>query len=383
MAINPLIALGVRTPNTTPQVQNFTQGVRRDRQQRVANDLAQRQEGRAQQTQDFAMEQAQASIKAKGKEASAKDYAGDVVGMGLRWKAGDMGAVRLKLTNRISKIDQSGLPSDDSRELLRRFDEDPGAFGAILDMEEEKAVRMGVLTAPKTDGGFSLSPGQSRFNADGSPVASVAPKPDTVSADREAQMIRISNAKSANSPITRLTVALQSERLEQARLANKKARTAATAADREAGKIEAASLTKARERTAFVGDTLKIVDRLLSTEGMEAVKSAAGPVGSMTPTFVDSTADAEIDLGVVRSRLTKENLKLLTGVISDNDIRFLEKISAGGLDLSGSDEGVIRDLKRIQLNLQAAQRQEVEARSGGDDLNEDERAELAALRASQ
>lgn len=67
----------------------------------------------------------------------------------------------------------------------------------------------------------------------------------------------------------------------------------------------------------------------------------------MLPTVSDSTSEVENKLNQLRSILTAENLGLMTGVLSETDLKVISDIAGGGLSLKRSDSGLKSELSRL------------------------------------
>ena len=93
--------------------------------------------------------------------------------------------------------------------------------------------------------------------------------------------------------------------------------------------------------------TRNLVDELLGDE--DALRRVVGAVDEFIPTFRDSSRDAEAALDDLKNLLTVENLDLMSGVLSESDIKILKSVGASGL--SGSDDRVISTLKKMQKAL--------------------------------
>jgi len=106
----------------------------------------------------------------------------------------------------------------------------------------------------------------------------------------------------------------------------------------------------------FASDTYDIAQRLLDSSGLE---DAVGTVQGRLPSFDSNTVDFENDLEFLTSRLTKENLGIMKGVLSDNDIRILTNIGAGELKLVGSEDRMRQGLKRVMNKLAKASKRPI------------------------
>lgn len=102
---------------------------------------------------------------------------------------------------------------------------------------------------------------------------------------------------------------------------------------------------------ALLTEAYSITKRLLETN-VDGLHAASGPVAQWTPTLSDATANAEADVERIRAILTKDNLALLSGVMSDSDIRFLGNIAAGGLNLKQGDKKVEEELRAVLKRLE-------------------------------
>ena len=105
------------------------------------------------------------------------------------------------------------------------------------------------------------------------------------------------------------------------------------------------------EAKEFASDTYEIAERLFNSDGLDA---AVGTVDVLFPTFGEDAIDFENDLEFLVSRLTKENLGIMKGVLSDNDIRMLRNIGAGELTLKGSEQRMRNGLMRVMNKLAVA-----------------------------
>lgn len=357
MPINPLIALQVRPPDASKSIGGITDDILNRRRDDKILDLNERRTEAANKSAEAKLVKAQQEAEQKALEAAQKGYTADIVRVDGLVKAG-MGdrAVDL-LTARRDRLLAEGKDASDTEQLINLAQTNPEGFQKEIAVELDAAQRLGILNEVK-DTSFTLAPGAKRFDSQGNEIASAPAKSDVKSPEAMAQALQLirerARVSAANNPASQAVAALAGLRMESLRLANEEKRNAIDSkARKEADEKLAAEEEKVKQFT-FLEETKEIVDRLLTPAGREAVESAAGPIGSLVPTIRDATADAEIDIETIKSRLTKDNLGLLKGVISDSDIRFLGRIAAGGLDLSGSDEGVIRELSRIQANIGAA-----------------------------
>jgi len=101
-------------------------------------------------------------------------------------------------------------------------------------------------------------------------------------------------------------------------------------------------------------DAIGIIDTLLAKDNRDSLNNAIGPMdSSLVPNWAKfgKTRDFENDFEALKDMLTKENLGLLTGVMSDSDIRFIKNIATGRLRLDGSEGQAIKILKEMKVRL--------------------------------
>ncbi|EPY2095974.1 DNA transfer protein [Escherichia coli] len=89
----------------------------------------------------------------------------------------------------------------------------------------------------------------------------------------------------------------------------------------------------------------------------DSLGNITGSISSRIPTFQDSSQDLINKASRLQSLLTQDNLKLMSGVLTDRDITFLGNI-ASGLNITengikGSTEGVKKRLNAIASKLDA------------------------------
>lgn len=114
---------------------------------------------------------------------------------------------------------------------------------------------------------------------------------------------------------------------------------------------------KQKEKAAEVTTKTKnLVKELLKNES--GIRAVVGGVDEMLPTLLPGSKDAEAALEDLRNMLTVDNLKLMTGVLSESDMKVLRSVGASGL--TGSQDRVIETLKRLQKALSG----------GGSDLDD-------------
>ena len=124
------------------------------------------------------------------------------------------------------------------------------------------------------------------------------------------------------------------------------------AIDKEGNRVAVPIPVQPTERAINTKDlTLAVVDRLIANE--EGVRENFGPFDQITPALQDNTREALTDLNQLRSLLTVENLDLMSGVLSETDIKILQNVAGGGLAESNTEEGALRALREIKQSLQS------------------------------
>ncbi len=108
-----------------------------------------------------------------------------------------------------------------------------------------------------------------------------------------------------------------------------------------------------KDSAAILEDAYRITDSLLSEDRRNDVNAAVGTVDSMLPTFSPSVKDVENEVETLKKMLAKDNLGLLSGVMSDSDIKFITDIATGELQLDGSQEKFVTTLEKIKSKLGA------------------------------
>lgn len=96
-----------------------------------------------------------------------------------------------------------------------------------------------------------------------------------------------------------------------------------------------------------------LVDNLLDPQRRDALESATGSIQGMLPSVRQSSADFEVDLEALNALLTSENLDMMSGVLSESDIKILRDVASGGLDMRSSAPRIINRLQQIKSSLQS------------------------------
>lgn len=109
---------------------------------------------------------------------------------------------------------------------------------------------------------------------------------------------------------------------------------------------------------ALKQDALRITRELMSDT--DQIKNSVGSFDSILPSVTEGAQDFDKKLDTLKSMLTAENLKLMSGVLSETDIKILSNIASGELTTKGSEEEFMGALKRLEQKLGGG--------SGEDDL---------------
>jgi hypothetical protein len=101
-----------------------------------------------------------------------------------------------------------------------------------------------------------------------------------------------------------------------------------------------------REKALRLRDRITGLANKILTQ-TDAIERAVGPVSSSVPTVRASTRDVEVDIARLKSMLTAGNLDMMSGTLSDPDIKILSDIEGGGLDIGRGDAAFIKELEAI------------------------------------
>lgn len=94
---------------------------------------------------------------------------------------------------------------------------------------------------------------------------------------------------------------------------------------------------------------LTLVTELLKNE--EGVRSNFGVYDQYSPNVTESTRDAANKIQQLRDILTSDNLGIMSGVLSETDLKVIQGISGGFLAEGATEEGVIDGLKKYKESL--------------------------------
>ena len=124
------------------------------------------------------------------------------------------------------------------------------------------------------------------------------------------------------------------------------------AMDDKGNRLAVAIPTAPNEKAKQTADlTKEIVGRLLNNA--DGVRDNFGLFDSMaiSPNIQEETRSAATDIKQLKSLLTVENLDLMSGVLSETDIKILAAVSGGQFDEDATEEGVVRALNKMYKSL--------------------------------
>lgn len=98
--------------------------------------------------------------------------------------------------------------------------------------------------------------------------------------------------------------------------------------------------------------TLNIVNRLV--KNVDGVNSIFGALDNITPNFVGTTREAQTDMNQLINILTSENLDIMSGVLSETDIKIIAGIAGGQFASTNTQEGARAALIELQKTLKDA-----------------------------
>lgn len=236
--------------------------------------------------------------------------------------------------------DRDGDPSHTRQTQALYNSGNMDAFMAELDAPIQAATQLGLVKPGIGDMPEELKVGRFRQITlpDGS-IASLDTATNSVTPIAEAQSLDLSSVPED----MRESVANQPREVQQKIV---EAYTSPSGREKELKSKE--QQAKAQEVT---NKTKSLVSELLNN--ISGVKAVTGGLDEMTPTFLPGSKDAEAALEDLRNLLTVENLDLMSGVLSESDIKILKSVGASGL--SGSQERVIKTLQDMGSALGVGQ----------------------------
>jgi hypothetical protein len=290
-----------------------------------------------------------------------------------------------KLQQRIVMMDNDpNMDSTESREALAQLQS-----GDLAGLQRDAQASIQLFNmrngiSPKAQEGFTLNQGQQRFDAAGNVVASVAPKPEASAVTKtpipqillEGLTPNVANkgaaaylaAGSGKDGLTAFTRVVDNATEQERRIASpkllKQSFPQATPAESrqlqasmdaarnteqglaDAGKVrsEQRRLKKAK---VFQDRAVKLIDRVLGNSELGDVLGSVE--GAFDFRLQDSESELISDIEEAGNILTADNLSLMSGVLSETDIKIIANLAGGALNRKRSearfrkDAGILRD----------------------------------------
>jgi hypothetical protein len=121
--------------------------------------------------------------------------------------------------------------------------------------------------------------------------------------------------------------------------------------DKQGNRLAVPIATVPNEKAQVVKDqTLDLVNSILNNE--DGLNSVYGAVDQFMPNLLSSTRRAQTDINQLKNILTAENLDLMSGVLSETDIKIIAGIAGGQLADTNTQEGVRQALQKLKVSLE-------------------------------
>lgn len=298
---------------------------------------------------------------------------------------------RAALIERINEVESAGGDAQGLKQTLQLDDD-----GIRLAAEKDLAVIAPKIyesfknaTAPKEQKGFTLSEGQKRYDAQGNEIASVAPKatkttaqvsiPDVLLDGLSADLATKASAaytaagggkdgmsayqkqvdkgteqeKRLASPAILSANFPQASPAEMAQLQGTMdaARTTETGL-KAAGKVreEQKRLVKAK---GFQTRAIELLSSIIDSPDIGDVTGSLEGAYDFRP-FSDDESSLIADIEEAGNILTADNLSLMSGVLSESDIKILKNLAGGGLIRTRGTERFKADVTKLRDKLSSA-----------------------------
>lgn len=374
MAINPLIALQTQPVSVKQGIGIFDQERERQRLQGATSAI---NELRSTQTEGQQIKNLDARNTARLKSL--------VVGaarLAPVLERGDTGAALQILQQRKQSLAEQGIDTTDTEEAIQMLQQGniQGLTQAVGDTLQ-LGKQMGLL-GTGTKNFQALAPQTIRTTDDqGNPINQIVvpivdKRNSTVTQRVLGRSAQLTPAEQLQQEIKELEAKAQAE----AQTPQGQVELAKGRAETQQAQAKAVESGRQRDKAQEVRRrALDVVDRLLSPENQEALESATGSIQGRIPSLFQSTVDLENDVELLKNLLTTENLDLMSGVLSESDIKMLRNLSAGGLELTSSAERVRGALRRMKEALS----RDLGVQTSGADLSPAEIQELETLRQQQ
>jgi len=295
------------------------------------------------------------------------------------------------LKQRRAELQGQNIDTSDTDEVIGLFESGDIAGGnALIDQVVQSGVQSGFLKAlptKKAAQDFTLSPGQQRFDAAGRLIAGVDPKvtpsdvkqevliPDVLLQGLDPELSEKGAAafsaagggkdglkafqeivdkgteqqRRLASPAILKANFPQASRAEQAQLQGVMDAAKTTESGlKEAGKVRVEQ--KRLKKAAVFQD--RAVELLTGILGNDELGDVLGSVeGSFDFRLQDSEAELIADIEEAGNILTADNLSLMSGVLSESDIKILKNLAGGGLIRTRTEKRFIKDVTALRDKL--------------------------------
>jgi len=325
------------------------------------------------------------------------------------------GAVQLKqirdpqqklsfLQNRKVELQQARLPTGDTDEAIQLAQ--AGDFAALEEITDQ-AISLGQKpadpftlspgqqrfgpgglvaavppSADKDAAGFTLKPGEQRFGPGGAPIAAVAPEqaisreipseliiglPEDVARKGAAAFRAAGGGKDGLEAFNKIVgIGTEAERRAAAPELLRQSFPNASPAELKQlqASVDAAKTTerglKAAEKVrteqkrltkaqGFQDRAVELIDLILGNDELGDVLGAVE--GAIDIRFQTSESELIADIEEAKNILTAENMDLMTGVLSESDIKILANLAGGALNRKRTKTRFVKDLSEMKEKL--------------------------------
>ncbi|CAH9011692.1 putative DNA injection protein [Vibrio phage 199E37-1] len=246
----------------------------------------------------------------------------------------DPGNTERYLTERVSFLESMGADATKPKARLEMYRSNPEKF-----IETTRGLTAAAYPKEFSD--------YEKAIASGKPEAMTAYQQatiDTKKVDQDLRRLEIEQ-KRLDAQYKRETDELKRSELEQKIEANKVERESKVA-EKEQSKVQAVDFSN------------EVYDLATSIANDPQLNDITGPVNTMLPTVSGKSQDLINKAERLESMLTKENLGLMSGVLTDKDIQMLRSISSGinvtDGGIKGSYEGTKKRLMQIADKIKSA-----------------------------
>jgi hypothetical protein len=300
------------------------------------------------------------------------------------------------LRSRLANLPTQGADNtDDTQELISMYESgDVEGANALVNSVVELSTRKGILKArpeQANDQQFTLGAGQKRFNSAGEEVASVAPKKLKSDATSEQAIIppvllsglplnvaekgsaAFTAAGGGKDGLKAFQEIVDSGSEQEKRIASPKILQSSfpKASPAEMVQLQAtmdsanstqeglklASKLRVEQRRDLKGKDfqIKAIELLDGILGNDQISDVLGSVEGAIDFRLFSDAESELisDIEEAKNILTADNLSLMSGVLSESDIKILANLSGGALNRKRTEKRFINDVTSLRDRLKA------------------------------